>query len=89
MEHTFIKEISLPREVSNPQIEIANKLEYTQTGRKIALRVGFVSPLRIAGSIPGIDKWRTDLAYIVFSPSDSVIEEWESFIHLAEQREAK
>jgi hypothetical protein len=86
MEHTFIKEISLPREVSNPQIEIANKLEQTQTGRKIALRVGFNSPLRIAGSVPGIDKWRADLSYIVFSPSDSVIEDWESFILLAEQR---
>jgi hypothetical protein len=86
MEHSFIKEIYLPREVSNPQIEIANKLEQTQPGQKVALRVGFHSPLRISGSTPGIEKWRTDLAYIVFSPSDSVMAHWESFIHLAEQR---
>lgn len=86
MEHSFIKEIYLAKEVMNPQLEIANKLENTQPGRKVALRVGFHSPLRISGSTPGIEKWRTDLTYIVFSPSDSVISNWELFIHLAEQR---
>ena len=87
MEHSFIKEIYLAKEVMNPQLEIANKLENTQPGRKVALRVGFHSPLRISGSIPGIEKWRTDLTYIVFSPSDSVIANWESFIRQCEERE--
>lgn len=86
MEHSFIKEIYLAKEVMNPQLEIVSKLESTQPGRKVALRVGFKSPLRTPDSIPGIEKWRTDLTYIVFSPSDSVMADWENFIRLCEQR---